>query len=663
VWIEIRTPLFSQVLLSPLFRIEKKPMSTPPTDSFPKKPQKNPSSILWRELRFSEDQEYAFHLLELIIDKPLSRWGAGVMILLSAAIVGGLNCLLFLLLQQTFLRPFFEQWPDGSWFYLIGLVVGGLIGTGLILDLRQQQKLSWSRTLPLLVPTSPIQIRHPLDWEAFYFKLIIATGGGLGIATIEMIFGNFNNEWITFYAGLISIYLVVAIIFGPFFQEVGRSSMALGMMSLFIVAIISCCFTSNLFYRDEIHVVFWTGAIIEGSISLFLSARAGKGLALRLGLPNSLILGILLGSVMAVFFGEERRGTGVETINLWFPEILLGIVGTGVGIYVGRGTGLDRLLKGQLILIIIGVITTSISWTPGWFADLFIGSIIGWFSQLFWPTRPLTLAEIYLHRHYYLWGFDSPSTSEVKAALQQSTQSEMWLDLFQQAEVPLNQAETVETLITIALGAEDWQKRFIARRKLVVLGGEAAPHLAKSLEEDSPSEANKLARWLLQSIVDDTRRRLARRASHLFCAQCFTRCGSHFLFLNPEMVRYYGCRTCGQSRHFFNCSEGRHLVAVLGGTAKLTSIDPEGNVRVNWLSRQALFDFDGVEIIKATDEQVERFAIQVGNDTDPVRRGRYKQISCLIRQPDLSDNSLRILRRLFGRVEILSFVPSSATLS
>jgi hypothetical protein len=60
-----------------------------------------------------------------------------------------------------------------------------------------------------------------------------------------------------------------------------------------------------------------------------------------------------------------------------------------------------------------------------------------------------------------------------------------------------------------------------------------------------------------------------------------------------------------------------------------------------------------LEIILATDEEVEHFAVQVGNDTDPVRSRDYKQMRCTV-GPDckLSANTMRILQRTFGQVEV-----------
>jgi hypothetical protein len=59
-----------------------------------------------------------------------------------------------------------------------------------------------------------------------------------------------------------------------------------------------------------------------------------------------------------------------------------------------------------------------------------------------------------------------------------------------------------------------------------------------------------------------------------------------------------------------------------------------------------------VEIIQASDEDIERFAVQVGNDTDPLRQPRYRQLHCRIGLTcHLSENSLRVLQSVFGVVE------------
>jgi hypothetical protein len=79
----------------------------------------------------------------------------------------------------------------------------------------------------------------------------------------------------------------------------------------------------------------------------------------------------------------------------------------------------------------------------------------------------------------------------------------------------------------------------------------------------------------------------------------------------------------------------------------------QAELQVNWLRRRNLYDFGRVEIIEATDEEVERFAVQVGNDTDEWRKPRYKQMPCIVSaQCRLSENTLRILDRMFGEVRV-----------
>jgi hypothetical protein len=66
-----------------------------------------------------------------------------------------------------------------------------------------------------------------------------------------------------------------------------------------------------------------------------------------------------------------------------------------------------------------------------------------------------------------------------------------------------------------------------------------------------------------------------------------------------------------------------------------------------------LFDFDAIEIVRASDEDVERFAVQVGNDTDSVRHPRYKGMQCAMSSEcHLSENTVRILQCMFGQVVV-----------
>lgn len=74
---------------------------------------------------------------------------------------------------------------------------------------------------------------------------------------------------------------------------------------------------------------------------------------------------------------------------------------------------------------------------------------------------------------------------------------------------------------------------------------------------------------------------------------------------------------------------------------------------VNWLRYRQLFDFDEVELVDASEEDVERFDTQVRNDPDKIRQKEYKKMLCTVGFTcHLSENTLRSLRHTFGRVEI-----------
>lgn len=179
------------------------------------------------------------------------------------------------------------------------------------------------------------------------------------------------------------------------------------------------------------------------------------------------------------------------------------------------------------------------------------------------------------------------------------------------------------------------------------LGGEGVAALTNSLPA---KPLQPLVTQLLRDIARNTAYGLAHRTAELLCPDCVTRFGPHAIDLPWEIDPiYYGCRRCGQSRRYL---EG-YVVATLDNQSKADPTQENGQIRVNWSARRELFDFDTVEILNATDEEVERFAMQVGNDTDELRQPRYKEITCLVNpQCGLSENSLRILRRMFGRVVI-----------
>ncbi len=186
--------------------------------------------------------------------------------------------------------------------------------------------------------------------------------------------------------------------------------------------------------------------------------------------------------------------------------------------------------------------------------------------------------------------------------------------------------------------------------ELRAIGAEAIPAL-ETLAAKPKHILNLAARQLMQDIAADTTARLGHQPDHFYCRRCLTRCAVHTGQITLiKQVTYYGCRTCRQSQALLEWAGP--VVAVLDSGMTKAWVEQAGTVRVNWLRQRAPFDFESVEIVQASDEEIERFAVQVGNDTDPLRQPLYKQMTCRLGLTcHLSDNSLRVLRRIFGTVE------------
>ena len=186
---------------------------------------------------------------------------------------------------------------------------------------------------------------------------------------------------------------------------------------------------------------------------------------------------------------------------------------------------------------------------------------------------------------------------------------------------------------------------------VVALGGEVVPHLLP-IATDKTNKLRSMAVQLLNDIADETTRRLKYNATRSICSNCLVRCGPHKVRLSRfNSITYYGCRVCGQSRRFLNVDAP--VVVTLDNQMETEYVHQNGTLRVNWLTRQTLFDFDTVEIVQATDEDIERFAVQAGNDTDAVRKPHYKIMPLIIAaRCELSENSKRVLERIFGMIEV-----------
>jgi hypothetical protein len=194
-------------------------------------------------------------------------------------------------------------------------------------------------------------------------------------------------------------------------------------------------------------------------------------------------------------------------------------------------------------------------------------------------------------------------------------------------------------------------RRLAARFALVEAGNEALEMVQKLAAADrSNSSLQELVIWLSTRLEIEARHKFAWRLQEILCPYCLTRFEPHQVKANWDITHtHYGCRVCRQSKAFI--ADVSQVTAVLDSNWVKAHQRQVGRLRVNWLLRRDLFDFDTVEIIQASDEDVERFAVQVGNDTDPVRRRRYPKMVCMIRPGcQLSENTIRILQRTFGQV-------------
>ncbi|MBM3239024.1 hypothetical protein FJZ31_22250 [Candidatus Poribacteria bacterium] len=305
-----------------------------------------------------------------------------------------------------------------------------------------------------------------------------------------------------------------------------------------------------------------------------------------------------------------------------FYGLFFGLVAwVGVGLSVGMVAGPDsELVLGMSVLLLI------VLWAP--FAlQIVIFHVYGCWSWCFW------------------WR-GRPHPFETEEALCIAAREE-WIEPLHLLEERKKQPGSPDSLIA-NLQSGYWLERFTARHALVVLGGEAVEPLRRIAQ--GKTELRCTAVWLLKSIAQDTTSRLKRQAPRLLCPQHLVRYHANKVRVSWRVsFTYYGCRVCGQSREFLDWP-GK-VVAVLDGVMSDERVQEDGVLRVNWLVRRALFDFDQVEVRQATDEQVERFAVQVGNDTDEFRRPRYNKMRCVVASVcHLSENTIRILRSRFGEV-------------
>lgn len=183
----------------------------------------------------------------------------------------------------------------------------------------------------------------------------------------------------------------------------------------------------------------------------------------------------------------------------------------------------------------------------------------------------------------------------------------------------------------------------------VALAGEIGSVL-QTVAANNEHPLQQVAVTLLYDIAERTTSQLGGSVSKLLCLRCYVSCAAHVVQLpGDEALTYYGCRVCGQSRELM--VRPAKVIASLDNQTTTGHLQADQMLVVNWLIQRRLFDFDEVHILQASDEQTERFAVQVGNDLDPARQAGYKRMRCRISSNGkLSANTVRVLQRMFGEV-------------
>ncbi|MEM7349024.1 MAG: hypothetical protein AAF485_32750, partial [Chloroflexota bacterium] len=371
-----------------------------------------------------------------------------------------------------------------------------------------------------------------------------------------------------------------------------------------------------------------------------------KGLSL-FGILIALVAGLLFGATFGLGFGQ-LLGMTLGTFDVTNSTRVVGLAaGFGVGIYFGRGGGVLGILVLQVILLpllsLFGFNLILVAWLVG----ILIGGLVSSFADLWFLDGTVEFEEAYAYRYGYFWWLRRPPATVSIAELQTYHDEKVWDNLLRTVEK--SRQETVPTVEETwhYLSASEWERRFIGHHLLVYLGNDALPDLI-NLAKGRLHPKRPLARWLLRSISHDTTERLGQHPEWTICQACLTHSRAYPLPESGYFTSYYGCRTCKQTHDFFYTPEG--VTAVVDAYEYQEPNLTDGLLRLYWNSQ--LFDFDRVEIGSADDEFVERFVVQLGNDTDPTRSNRYDTIPCLIKQEaQLSENTLRILEQTFGSVD------------
>jgi len=202
-------------------------------------------------------------------------------------------------------------------------------------------------------------------------------------------------------------------------------------------------------------------------------------------------------------------------------------------------------------------------------------------------------------------------------------------------------------LANAVLGALKAEKA--ARAALACLAIEGDLRAMAPLLQYLSASSKQVRRAACQAIASITTT-LQPHLTKLLCRSCLPRfVRQPYAIAGQRSIQVIACRRCQHTTEVtFNVCE---VVAVLDAALCQAYAHLGGVVYVRWLQRETLFDFDRMEIVRASEYEVERLCIQVSNDMDAFRQPRYRKMLCTVdTQCDLSQSALNMLKRTFGKV-------------
>ena len=118
---------------------------------------------------------------------------------------------------------------------------------------------------------------------------------------------------------------------------------------------------------------------------------------------------------------------------------------------------------------------------------------------------------------------------------------------------------------------------------------------------------------------------------------------------NGDLAESCACRVCGrQERKFVGVSR---VVAVLDSKSGKLFEQTDSDMRINWLIHRKPFDLEAVELVIASDEEVEAFTNQMRFESDDQIATRLLSLRCSVNSICVfKEGTMRLLKLTFGRV-------------